>query len=469
VFTATPTPVTTSLTVDDFEGQPGRDETLDNWGYPVVMTCSAASSIQALPGASAAWLSGSAATPGSFGSSAFSGHVAGTCAGSPGSSELCQLDFNLDPNGSGSDIDVSMFTGLSFDCKSDQAGVVYNVGLISQNQIGTNGFYQFMFTANTVWTTYVVYFPKGSTGYACGTDVFAAPSWAPSAWKPQMGAIRFMPQPLTTAVDFGLWLDNVKFVNSAVPTAPALDSDSAFLVDDCENNPGEDQGSSPLALPPGPYQGSIDTGYGNGATLLPATGADWPTSLAQSGGAPVALDPVLGPGGVTNRWYKEITGQFPAQPASGPYPYANCNWALVPGGGPYTTQAGVDMSTGQGPNNRLVFDYKNAGSVDGTNPSVYYAVQLCTAATTAGIGHAASYNFYACLIPASAAWANFVVYLPGSAYCGNVFSLVVPTPAYPWISPGVANDVQSVMFYFGNNDQASGHPVDLCIDNLRFD
>ena len=466
--TFTPTPIATSLVVDDFEGLPARDETVDNWGYPVAMTCSAGlgSSILAQPSGTSAWVANSADTPGSFGTSSYAAHVNGTCVGSPTSGQICELDFNLNPTGFSTDTDLTMFTGVSFDFKSDVATTVYNINLISQAQAGTNGYYQFMFTANTTWTTYTVYFPKGTTGYTCGTNVFAAPAWAPSAWSGHAGAIRFMPQPLTTSVPYGMWIDNIKFVNTAVPVAPALDNNQVYMIDDCENNPGEDVCTTTAGSG---YSGNPNTGYGNGVALNPVSGANWPTGQAVAGGAPVALDPVLGAGGVTNDWYKELTGTYPPDPTSAPYPYGNCNWPLVPGGGPYTTLTGIDMSAGQGPNNRLVFDYKNLGTVDGTNANVYYAVQLCTAATTAGPGNPASYNFYACLIPASSTWANFVVYLPGSAYCGNVFSLVVPTPAYPWSTADVSDDVQSVMFYFGNNDQTSGHPVDLCIDNLRFD
>jgi hypothetical protein len=435
---------------------------VDNWGFPVSVTCTSASTIVAEPNGDTGWASGDANAPGNGGGSAV--HLTGTL-GPSASDQLCHLDINLNATGSSTDTSVSMFTGVQFDFKADNAGVTYNIGLENQASApptGDSGFYEFQFTpADTNWHTYTVYFPPlPIQGYPATVGYFTQPGWAaPEPWNNKIGVIRFMPEPESNSVTYGMWIDNVQFVSSARVTAPAIDANTNFLVDSYECTTAEESEDCN-----GPYTaGNISmamggvTGvnitdqfvtppYGNGVTI---GDTDYSTPGENS-----PQDPMSG-----GTACMHLTGTLP------PGAYANCQFSLIAGGYGYGGNAGLNFTGGQGPNNRLVFDTMSS------TPLVPMACQITTHLTPSsgfvyGTQSTYQYNFFTFAFNASTTWTTKVCYLPGAPY-GPVFQIVSGNP-YNWTDAGVSNDVQALLFFPANYGSSTIN-FDLWLDNIRFD
>jgi hypothetical protein len=463
-FTFTPTPVVTSPVVDNFEGP---DATVDNWGFPVDVTCTSNSSIVAEPNGDTSWVAGDANAAGNGGGSAV--HLTGSLAVSS-ADPLAHIDLNLNASGATTDTSLSAFTGVQFDFKADAAGVTYNIGLENQASAppaGDSGFYEFQFTpADLAWHTYVVYFPpvpiQGYPATVGSTIIgyFTQPGWAaPVAWTNKAGIIRIMPEPEAASVNYGMWIDNVGFVSSTRAAAPAIASTSNFLVDTMECNLAENSedcngpytaGNISMAM--GAVAGVnitdqfVSPPFNNGVTL---GATDFSTPGENSG-----LDPMSGG---SNSMH--LSGTLP------PGAYANCQFSLIANGYGYGPNQGLDFTGGQGPHNRLVFDTMSS------TPSVPMACQITTKYTPSsgfvfGTPSTYQYNFFTFNFNASGTWTTKVCYLPGAPY-GPTFQIVSGNP-YNWTDNGVANNVQALLF-FPANYGATTIPFDLWLDNIRFD
>ena len=456
--TNTPSPTPTSGIVDAFEGGASRDQTLDDWASPVDMVCDGGSTIFAQPGGSTAWVANSGSTPGNTGT--YCAHITGNLAGNPAGA-FAYFATELNGTGFASDTDLtsSGYSGVSFDFKAGVAGVLYSVNLVQQNVLTSaspTAYYQYQFTpADTAWHTYKVYFPPALAspdGYVI--TQFNQPNavWVtPVTFSKKIGAIMFSPVVQSSAVAYDMSIDNVAFVSTAAPVVPPVDTNISALVDSMENTAAEGELD---AL--GPYVGNAATAAG-ACTIVPAPGV-WPDTTYSVGGCPVATDPLSGSVGMTA--YKHISGNIPTSSGT----YANCQWSLVSGGYGFNTIPGIDFTGGQGPHNRLVFDAMSTA----TPASTYYAVQIDTGATdNNAIGNnAGGYNFYTASFAPTATWQRFTFYLPGQPY-GPQF-VIQYGGQYPWTANGVANDVQSVLFIFGNST-TSPTTFDLSLDNIRFD
>ena len=450
--TDTPTPV--PAVVEDFEHQ--GTQTQDNWGFPVDMVADGNSSIAAQPASATAWTDSSGDTR----DGGYCAHVTGTLNGSP-STAYAYLAVELDGRGFTEDADLGPFNGLRFDFKAGVAGVPYRAALVSA-AITDTAYYQYDFTpADTAWHTYKAFFPPAVAspdGYLANQFMQPDAPWVtPVAFAKKAGAVKFSAVVQNAPVDFDMALDNIVFLTETAQAAPPVDADASHLLDSCENREAEG------ALDPkGPFSGAISVNAGGvGIATTPSAGA-WPAKAYASPGCPKDVDPLSRSLG--HKACKEFSGTVPSSDGC----WANVQWQLVAGGYGYNSlTAGVDMSAGYGAHSRLVFDARSTS----TDPNVYFGVQLCTAATGLGRGVKGAYNFYTANFKAGADWKRYAVYLPGQPYKPQ-FNVLYTTPAfplqYPWMSDGVANDVQAVVFLAGN---ASTTPIqfELQLDNIRFD
>jgi hypothetical protein len=450
--TETPTPV--PALVEDFEHQGTQSQ--DNWGFPVDMVADGNSSIVAQPASATAWSDSSGDTH----DAGFCAHLSGTLNGSPGSA-YAYFAVELDGRGFTEDADLTPFSGLQFDFKAGAPGVQYSASLVT-SAITDTAYYQFQFSpADTAWHSYQVAFPPAvpsPDGFLA--NQFSQPDggWVMAVpFAKKAGAIKFGPVVQTSAVDFDMSIDNIRFVTGTAQAVPAVDADASHLIDSCENREAEG-----VLEPKGPYAGDISINAGGtGIATTPSAGL-WPVKAYSAPGCPKDVDPLSKSLG--HKACKEFTGTVPSSDGC----WANVQWSLVKGGYGYNSlTAGVDMSAGKGPHNRLVFDARSSSA----DPSLYFGVQLCTASTGYGRGVKAAYNFLTSNFKPGPDWKRFVVYLPGQPYKPQ-FGVAYTTPAFPkvfqWADDGVSNDVQAVVVLAGNSSAA---PVqfELQIDNLRFD
>jgi hypothetical protein len=462
--TMTSTPAVTSAVVDDFEGGATRDQTMDNWGFPVDMVADAASTIFAQPAASPVWVSNSASTPGSTGT--YCAHLTGTLAGNPASAYAY---FATELNGTGYTADTSLasYTGFSFDFKAGTAGILYSVGLIQTNVSASGSptaLYQYQFRpVDTAWHTITCYFPPAANPYPpqgwCITQLAQPPyGWVvPVSFTKAAGAIQFSPVVQTTAVNFDMSIDNIKFVSTAEPTPPALDASYSsidyfdFLITDQSH-----------CDPSGPFAGAeVYTGQGGATSTMSSPPNNmsniWPAGYYNPAGCPDATDPVMAAansGAGSSAASGEFTGTVD------PSGWAIWQFAFTSGGYPYSAATPVVLPGILAPNGRLVFDAKT------TVPATTYEVQFETQYTGPGTGPGQpgnDYNFYAYHFKLTGTWTTYSIFLPTAPGVGFGPQIQDFNRYYPF------DNTHCEGIEFGPVDGATNIPYDMSLDNVRLD